>query len=187
MEPKSYYCTTCEKVFSVLSTKDRKGIPCPSCGAMSNNLMESPLKGVSAKGEKGAFSVIVNGTIRKAGSFSCRVCKHSFSFDTSFGNQAACPRCRGTDCEPTSPSVIVFAGSKVKTLREQKRTRFLLDTWKELGKLREYREGLRSAMDSLDVISEETKRDVISSVDRALAEADRIRQERARIYDKVRS
>jgi hypothetical protein len=154
---------------------------------MSNNLMESPLKGISAKGEKGSFAVIVNGTIRKAGSFACRACKHSFSFDTSYGNPAACPRCRGTDCEPTSPSVVVFAGSKVRTLREQKRTRFLLETWKELGKLREYREGLRSAMDSLDVIREETKREVLSALDRALAEAGRIREERTKMYDKVKS
>jgi Zn finger protein HypA/HybF involved in hydrogenase expression len=186
MNAKSYYCSECNKFFSVVSALERKEIPCPSCGKKADNILPSSDKGMSAKGDKSSFSIIVNGVVRKAGTFKCRACSMAFSFDVSYGNRAACPRCRGDDCEPTSPSAVLFTGSKIGTLREKKRTRYLCDTWKSVGKIKEYREGFRAFLESLE-LSEETKRGTIRAIDAAIAELEAIRIKKAAMYEKVTS
>lgn len=185
METRSYYCQVCDRVFSISSNSDRPEIPCPSCGGTAVDLSKTPQRAITAKGEAGKVAIIVNGVVRKAGTFACKECGRKYTFDTSFGNRPACPQCRSEKSIPTSPSALVFAGSRVATRREMKRTSYLVDTWKELKKFKEYRESLGIFLRSLE-LSEGTKKNLLERIDAAIAEAEEIRSRRVKSYDRVK-
>jgi DNA-directed RNA polymerase subunit RPC12/RpoP len=185
MFAKEFFCSGCLKTFRVVSGMDRMEAPCPACGTIAKP-NEGQNKAVFVKGENGKISAIINGVVRKAGSFKCRDCSHSFVFDESAGNKAGCPRCRSTNCEPTSPSAFVMTGSRVQTKRVEKRTRYMTETWKTLTQLRKYREGLRSFMEALSV-RDKTKEDALSMIDKVIEEVDADRKAKISEYDKVKS
>lgn len=185
MFAKEFFCSGCLKTFRVVSGKDRTEAPCPSCGTVAKpNDIQG--KAIFVKGEHGKVSAIINGVVHKAGSFKCRDCTHSFVFDESAGNKAGCPRCRSTNCDATSPSAFVMTGSRVQTKRVEKRTRYLVETWKTLTQLRKYREGIRSFMDALTV-KDESKQGVLSMIDKVIEEVDTERKSRVGAYDEVKS
>lgn len=185
MNAREFFCSGCLKTFRVVSGKERTEAPCPSCGTIAKP-NEGQNKAIFVKGEKGKVSAIINGVIHKSGSFKCLDCTHSFVFDESAGNKAGCPRCRGTNCEPTSPSAFVMTGSRVQTKRVEKRTRYLVETWKTLIQLRKYREGLRSFMEALSA-RDSSKADVLSMIDKVIEEVDADRKLKVSEYDGVKS
>jgi Zn finger protein HypA/HybF involved in hydrogenase expression len=185
-EPLSYLCKECLRSFRVVSFKKKDATPCPHCGGSAEVANDDLSSGMHVSGEKGKVSIILNGVVRKAGTYRCRVCAKDFTFDVSFGNVPACPRCRGDNCEATSPAATVFASSKLRTLREQKRTDYLCRTWKSLSELRAHKEVFRAFFEALD-LSPEAKTSVMDSLNKAIDELDVQRKERVKQYDKVKS
>ena len=106
--------------------------------------------------------------------YRCRVCRHEFSFNNTGGSPVKCPKCRSIACTALTPTVMVFADSKVVALREMKIDRYKARSLSMLSKLEQFRTMLLSYGEVLE-LSGKTLKEIDEVLKRAHVEASAIR------------